>query len=405
LKIGFNRLDTGEEKMAFYNLKKSCICLFVICFSTIFALCSFAETAKAKDSGPVTVTSTVYPTESNSPGGRQNATDPVTTTYSTSTLGTQKPNEPVTTTTYNNPAAVSSKSHKIEKEAKININDHVVMVSGSISIGYVTGESKEFVYSSSTGNKLSELDWQISDVLMMGLGASIKPLSWLRFNGTVWFKLNDGDGSMNDYDWLLTDYGYNKWTNWSHSDTSLTKGILYDINAEITFLRFNEASVYGILGYKHDNWKWEAKGGTYDYWIWGESGNLPNGTGITYEQTYSVPYLGIGFHANFDPVTLSGRIFGSTFVKSSEKDHHVLRSMYYTENYSSQKMYGIDLACTYNFTEHLAATAAVQHQEYFVKKGDEHGLDLTTGERYTWDNGAGMSNEMTMFSLSFLYTY
>lgn len=391
--------------MAFEKFKKSCICLSVICISVTLALCSSAETAKAAGSGPVTVTSTVYQTGSDSSEGQHNATDPATSTYATSALDTQKKDEPVTTTTYNNPAAVSSRSHKIEKEAKININDHVVTVSGSISLGYVTGEGKEFVYSPDTGNKLSELDWDISDVLMMGPGASIKPLSWLRFNGNVWFKVKDGDGSMSDYDWMLADDGYSGWTNYSHSDTSVTKGLLYDVNAEITFLRYNQISLYGIVGYKHDDWKWKATGGIYDYWYLGKSGVLPAGTVATDEQIYSAPYIGIGFHANMNPVTLTGRIIGSTFVSSKNKDYHVLRNIYFYENYNSQEMIGLDFACTYNFTKHLAASVSLEHQEYFVKKGDEHALDLTTGETYTWYNGAGMSNGMTMFSLSFLYTF
>jgi len=317
--------------------------------------------------------------------------------------GKPKPTEPVATTTNNNPAAVSSKSHMIEKQASININDHVVMVSGSLSVGFVNGRSRELVYNPDTGHKNSELDWRLDQVAMMGVGASIKPLSWLRFNGNFWFKLNDGNGSMDDYDWRLT--GWDDWTDWSHSSSPVTEGAMYDINMELTFLHFNEASVYGILGYKHDHWKWKAQGGTFvysTYFVRDTIGSFPDETLGTYEQTFDVPYIGLGFHANLDPVSLTGRFIFSSMVKAKDEDHHLLRDLIVKSSLDDGRMYGLDFACTYNFTPHIAATAAFQYTKYDELKGNKDWNFFSEGDQFSY--GGGLDNESTLFSLSLLFT-
>lgn len=126
--------------------------------------------------------------------------------------------------------------------------------------------------------------------------------------------------------------------------------------------------------------------------------------GITYEQTYDVPYIGIGFHANLDPVTLDGRFIGSTLVSADDKDTHHLRNIYFTDDFDSGHMFGIDFACTYNFTPHFAATAAFQYQKYEEITGDASALYLDSGQQYTWKDGAGISFESTLISLSLLMT-
>jgi plasminogen activator len=389
--------------MVFKNLKRSCICVSAFLLSVSFPLGGFAATPNP--TGPETTTTIVRQPEGYSSDGKNVVTKPTDPVTVTSAI--PEPSQPATdpvTTTSRNPAGVSSKSNIIDKQASININDHVVMVSGHLSMGLVDGTAKELVYDN--GYKLSQLNWTLDNVFMLGAGVSIKPLSWLRFNGNIWFLPGDGDGTMDDYDWRLEGYD---WTDWSHhTNVSVKEGIMFDINAELTFLRFNETSVFGIVGYKHDHWKWEARGGTFiysSYYLRDTYFTLPDDElGITYEQTYDLPYIGIGFHANLDPVTLDGRFIGSTLVSADDKDTHHLRNIYFTDDFDSGHMFGIDFACTYNFTPHIAATAAFQYQRYEEITGDASALYMDSGQKYTWKDGAGISFESTLISLSLLMT-
>jgi len=396
---------SGEEKMAFMIFKKSCICACIFCLTVSLPLWSLADAGAPKPKGPATVTSVAQQPVGYSSDGQNRPikpTDPATKTYTTPVPGKPKPTEPVTTVS-TLPGGVSSKFHTFEKKSSININDHVVMVSGSISVGYANGKSRELVYDTDTDHKNSELDWPLDQVAMFSVGASIKPLSWLRFNGNVWFKINDGNGNMDDYDWRAVNY--DDWTDWSHSASPVTEGLLYDVNMELTFLRFTQTSFFGIVGYKHDHWKWEGNGGTYIYStdsIRDTVGSLPNETLISYEQTYDAPYIGIGFHANLDPVTLTGRFIGSTMVRASDEDHHLLRDLVITSSMDDGKMYGIDFACTYNFTQHIAATAAFQYAKFEEIKGDKNWNFFSDNNQFQY--GGGLDNESSLFYLSLLFT-
>jgi plasminogen activator len=374
------------------------MCFAAIGLSALLPLSSFAQTGKTDSAEQIS--SDVFVPGSGEKGIdvlrlSTRPTDPILIAASTSEQGRAA-----------NPAGAGNKSNSGQKKASINTNDAEGMVSGGISLGYLNGKAKETVYMDTGSNeKLSELDWRLEQVLMLGAGVSVKPLSWLRFNADLWFKVNDGSGSMDDNDWLLyTD----DWSHWSHSNVTVTKGILFDINTELTFLKIDESSFFAILGYKHDNWEWESKGGYGIYSVYSfrdYSFNLPDGKGITYEQTFDVPYLGIGFRANIDPITVSGRLFGSTLVTGSDKDQHHLRNLEFKEEFTSGKMYGLDLACTYNFTPHLATTAAFQYQKFDNTRADTTIKDLDTGAQWSSKDDSGIGNTTSMVSLSLVYTF
>jgi plasminogen activator len=381
------------------NLKRSCVYLSALFVSASFPLTSFAATGKTSSTEPVTTSSIVR-----QPDGYisdTKPTDPVL--VASATPESYHATEPVTVNSTSR-TGVSTPTNIVEKQASININDSVIMVSGQLSMGFMNGTAHERVYDPTNDHKNSELIWSLDQVFMLGAGVSVKPLSWLRFNGNIWFNAGDGGGTMDDYDWRV--YEWTEWTDWSHhDDVTVTKAILFDLNMELTFLRYNEAAVFALLGYKHDNWKWEGSGGTYIYsstYLRDTRGTFPNEKVITYEQTYDVPYLGIGFRANLDPVTVSGRLIGSTLAKASDEDHHLLRDLEISSDNNSGNMIAFDISCIYNFTPHLAAIGAFQYQKYEELKGDHNWNFFKTGEKFTYDGS--MDNEISLISLSFLYT-
>ena len=90
-----------------------------------------------------------------------------------------------------------------EGSATLAVGAHQVAVAGRLGVGWLSGESTETVYDTETGRKLSELVWDLDSVFMLNAGASIEPTPWLRLNADVWFRMNDGSGSMDDYDYVL----------------------------------------------------------------------------------------------------------------------------------------------------------------------------------------------------------
>ncbi len=289
------------------------------------------------------------------------------------------------------------------------INDSAGFVSGRISLGTINGEAKERVYDTpGTGSKISELTWELSNVAMLGAGLSVKPLRWLKFNADIWVKVSDGSGAMDDYDWPA---GGSEWNQWSHhNDLTVDTGFILDVNAEMTVFRHNQTSVFGIIGFKHDDWAWTARGGKYIYSVYtfrDTVGTIPEGVAaISYEQWFDTPYIGLGFQTDLTPVTLTGRLIGSTLVTSRDRDQHHLTHTLYEDDFNSGSMLSCDLAGTYHYTERLSFSASFHFQHYYEVKGPTTMTNQTTHAVVLFaGDAASTEHQSALFSLSLLYSF
>ncbi len=295
------------------------------------------------------------------------------------------------------------------KQTTVRINKKVIIVSGHIGAGYLSGESTESVYdTAASGYKLSELTWRLRDVFMFNAGISVQPATWLKLNGDIWIKANDGNGSMDDYDWFVEG---RDWTHWSHhNNVELSEGLMYDLNVEFPFYRFDQATFSALIGYKHDHWEWKTRGGSYIYSTYAlrdTIGTFPDDEpGITYEQTFGVPYVGLAFAARLEKATLTGRLIGSTLVKVEDVDHHHMRNLLFENDFDTGSMVSFDLGGGYNLTDQLSLLAAYHYQIYYETKGSTKVTDLLTGETQNFPgDAAGTDHQSDMVSLSLRYTF
>lgn len=306
----------------------------------------------------------------------------------------------------NQPTAVSGPVQSVEKTTTVNVRENVVVVSGRMSLGLINGEANEIVYDAGSGRKLSQLTWQLENVAMAGFGLSVTPTHWLKLNGDIWINVNEGSGYMDDYDWFVPGLD---WTDWSHhDDTDVDELTMYDINAEFTVFRQSQARFFGILGYKQDLFEWTSYGGSYTYSMNGfrdTVGTFPAGEkGISYEQTYSVPYIGVGFEAVLPSITFAGRFIASTFVELEAVDNHYQRNLEYTDDFEDGSMFGIDLAASYRFTDHMSIMGAFRYQNYDEVKGSTTVRNTVTGAaRHYGGDVAGADNSITMITASLVY--
>lgn len=301
-----------------------------------------------------------------------------------------------------------------EKSAEVQVKKAGVDITARLQAGYLTGEANGYVYwPQAGGHKASQLIWKIDDIYMIGAGVSIKPLRRLKpllrlglaINADVWFNISNGSGTMDDYDWKEPGWD---WTDWSHHEnTDVTRGIMVDINVELTPFKAGPVRFSGFLGYKRDNWEWEARGGSYIYSEDGfrnTSGTWPDDElGITYEQIFYVPYIGIGVNGNFGAFDLKARLIGSPLFYGEAVDHHHKRDLVVYDDFIGKSMIAFDIAGACTFTNHLALQMALNYTKYDTMKGDAewHEKGVVT----TYHDAAGADLETTMFSLSFLYTF
>lgn len=286
--------------------------------------------------------------------------------------------------------------------------------SKKIELGIHTGlanvKAREFVYSGSY--KLSELIWDTKNVFMLGGDATITLMpSWgVKLNVSASTAINKAGSTMDDYDWM---YIGADWTHWSHHDnTELQKGLVLDValSANIYTNKSKTFFLDGLAGYKRDQWKWQAVGGTYIYSsafpaFRDLSGSFANVPVISYEQTMNTPYLGMSMKWTEEYLTLDVKLIGSLFSSTKTVDHHFLRTLVITDTFKNGNMIGGDIDFTYHANENWDFNIFYSFQSYPENRGDASYFDQSTGVTTLFPNSAGMSLDYQTFGIGVAYSF
>lgn len=279
------------------------------------------------------------------------------------------------------------------------------------SVGLLNGRAWETVYDNdpdypdTKGYKISELYWDLRNLWMGGGVLSVTAFDRFHLNAGYWLPLNKGSGQMDDYDWLTYEWG-SEWTDWSLSDVDVTKAHMMDLNVSIDVFKREAVNIRVLGGYKEDNWEWKDYGiyhvySTDPYTDWGfrdDIGQDDYSTGIEYEQTYKLPYLGVGLDYVHNNLSLNAYFAYSAWVKADDRDYHVFRNVLFTEEFSGGKYYGVGIKGTYTFAKYFFVSVGVDYQDIPEIIGDttivgDEGNDF-------FSDSAGIRHQSTMFSLS-----
>ena len=209
-------------------------------------------------------------------------------------------------------------------------------------------------------------------------------------------SMNLSDGStMDDFDFNLLGCPPPDFTCHSnHPGTRLRQARMFDVYGSADFYRSGGLTLSALAGYKDTFYQWAAIGGTANY------GPLPPGLGISYEQSWSTPYIGLAFSSTFDAWTLSGRVIGSTWAKGDDKDNHHLRSLLFTEKFDSTNMVAADIGVAYRMNRFVSVTADYRFERWGTGKGPTSITDFLGGGTFLIPGDAAGANAVThAFSL------
>ena len=276
------------------------------------------------------------------------------------------------------------------------------------SVGLVNGTAQETVYSSVRGERyqLSQLDWDIHNVVMAGAEVTVALQNTVWLNAGLWGAATKGNGQMTDYDWLLEEPG-SPWTDWSLSSVDVTRAWLLDLNVNIEVTRFGGLGLRGIAGYKYNTWSWEDHGIQH---VYSSNPAVPGGfrndvaadssnTGITYEQDIHIPYVGAGLNCVAGRWSLDAYALYSPYVVATDHDEHVLRHLKFQEDFSGGQYFGLGVRGTCTFLDRGFATLALDGQIIPEIYGDTTVTNTRTGASDSSTGTAGLNNQVWMLSL------
>jgi outer membrane protease len=289
--------------------------------------------------------------------------------------------------------------------------------SAELYSGYLRGLSREFVYDTATGKKVSELLWAIDDAYVAGLSLALRPSERLKISVGGWMPFSSSN-TMDDYDWVVA--GFDDWSHWSHHpDTKLHQAFMIDTRVAFTLASFKRqpdagkpwqiknASLDLIGGYRWFKLDWTAYGGSYIYssgdGIRNKRVQFSDGLPvISYEQWWEAPFVGLGGRLSLDRWTLSAEMIGSLWGKGRDRDNHHLRTLLFEESFSNVGMVAVNVGIDCDLTQRLSVFTRFDYQKFFEGRGATTMTDYSTGAVETFGGDAAGADFYTMlFSLGF----
>jgi len=289
------------------------------------------------------------------------------------------------------------------------VSNNWAAVSVQGSVGLLNGTAQENVYSSVSDARyhLSELDWDIRNVVMVGAEVSVALKNTVWLNAGLWGAATKGNGQMNDWDWLLEESG-SPWTDWSLSDADMTSAWMLDLNASFELTRFGGLGLRGIAGYKYNTWKWQDYGLQHIYssdpatpgGFRNDVANDPHDTAIIYEQNFHIPYIGAGLNYTTSRWVLDAYVLYGPYVVANDYDQHQLRHLDFEATFNGGGQYfGAGLRATWLFTKHGYLSVALDGQVIPEMYGDMTVTETDTGAQQTSSGTAGINSQVWMLSL------
>lgn len=259
---------------------------------------------------------------------------------------------------------------------------------------YYKGMVHEYVYSTKTNAKMSEIKWDYQPLILTGVSINAQLFEIFTAKFGYWQGLNKKLGSVEDFDWLTQgDY-------YSHHDCRLDYARYFDGNAGINFIRGNRLKLNFSIGIQYSNTKTHSLDGYLRY------PNKPEtqvyGEGISYEQQIFIPYLGLqtSFFIANPGITLSAYSTITIKGKIDSIDKHLQRyelingiihkELDFYDSMSNCIETSIGTSIGYSISNEIALAFGCGYNKLWERSGDTYTyLPLTNERTVTSHGGAG----------------
>jgi outer membrane protease len=263
-------------------------------------------------------------------------------------------------------------------------------------LGYMTGNTLYHIsMNDATGGIESELEFPL-DTMLFGLEGgyvtkNAKGQDAFRI-GLQWFRnLSSGSGKLKDSDWLTDNfdieappsppyppnsgYPHPGLDIYSESDIALKANII-DLRGSYNNWISDNLSIGPLGGFLYQNYQFDASNLNqvgYGPWAPGYTGSVP-GLVLTYEVTYTIPYLGIHSEILVSRSFQAALDLGySPWAAAEDTDDHVLRGKRSTGT-TSGNAYLASVTAQWN----------IEDNDFFLIRGQYLKIDTTGTQTQTW---------------------
>jgi outer membrane protease len=263
--------------------------------------------------------------------------------------------------------------------------DGAVVFRGSYGISFV--KANELVYQGK--DKVSQLIWQSTAVSTFTGEVKVDfDKFFVRATGMIGVA---GNGHMVDFDWGVPG---NDWTDRSqHPDTRLNHYFSGSIEAGREVLNLDGTAVTLAGGIKYTDIKWSAFGGSYVYSSFrfrDTRGSFPdNQKGISYQQQWPVPFIGVDLARSEGKWTFLGSLKGGVAVNGTGTDDHWVRNLRFIDRINATAAVMASASAEYEVRQNTAVFVSGSFDRIFHARGDTDLRDRSSGYRQTYKNSAG----------------
>jgi plasminogen activator len=254
-------------------------------------------------------------------------------------------------------------------------------IRASVSLGKMSGEANKYLnYTQGPrkGEPVSRLRWDFDNITVLTgeLGITVTPGIEILVKGRT--------GLDQSSHLLDEDYGQpfcpavngDTLCRSEHPNTDVDQALMGDLALAADLADWDGFRLRVMGGYRHEHYEWSAIGGTANYTVFPQDQLL-----ITYEQTWSAPYLGMEARYEEENWSLAARLTGSLWAKADDHDEHVWSLGRFVSKFDDGRMLGVSLAGTYRVDERMSLTLDYEFQHWPSVDGDV--------ELYNYAIGAG----------------
>ena len=259
-----------------------------------------------------------------------------------------------------------------------------------LELGVLRGRARAFVFVPDVETPvLSRLDWDLDNVAMAGVALAYRPRDWMQL------QLKGATNRSNNAD--LVDYDFNIFfcpptssettlCRSTHHDTQLERAFSFDGQVALRLLRYRGSELRGLLGYKWRLLAWRAYGGSANYT------DAPFiGAGITYQQRWHTPYLGVRWSQTFGAFDVGLEGSGSAWASARDRDHHHFRSLVFTQSTEGADTFALGAELGYQFRPNIRLSLRYNFERWLLARGDLQVADLLEGNKQSFAGAAGTS--------------